>query len=189
GVTAGYCDCSRRVMLNTNRSRSTAMSRRVNRAIVILRGSSVMLDTDLADLYQVDVKTLNQAVKRNRARFPPDFMFQLTAREAESLRSHILTLKPRRGRHRKYLPYAFTEHGVAMLSSVLRSSRAVRVNIEIIRVFIRLRPDGQRNGEQAERIDALESKCERRFAAVFQAIRRLMPPPPIPRRPIGYLQL
>jgi hypothetical protein len=161
---------------------------RVARAIATVRGHSVMLDTDLAGLYQVDVKTLNQAVKRNRARFPPDFMFQLTAREADSLRSQIVTLKPRRGSHRKYRPYAFTEHGVAMLSSVLRSSRAVQVNIEIIRAFIRLRHVGQWNGELAMKIDRLEAKCDRRFTAVFQAIRQLMAPPPVARQRIGYLQ-
>jgi hypothetical protein len=175
-------------MPNTHRSRSTAMSRRVNRAIVILRGSSVMLDTDLADLYQVDIKTLNQAVKRNRARFPSDFMFQLTAHESDALRSQIVTLERGRGRHRKYLPYAFTEQGVAMLSSVLRSGRAVQVNIEIMRAFIRLRHVGHFNGELAKQIDRLEAKCDRRFASVFEAIRLLMMPPATPRRRIGYLR-
>jgi len=176
-------------MAKRSRPKIVVDGARVTHAIVILRGHSVMLDSDLASLYSVDVKALNQAVKRNRARFPTDFMFQLTAREAESLRSQIVTLKRRRGSHRKYLPYAFTEHGVAMLSSVLRSSRAVRVNIEIIRAFIRMRHVSQWNGELAKQIDRLESKCDRRFTTVFQAIRQLMPPPPIPRRRIGYLQL
>jgi hypothetical protein len=162
---------------------------RVSRAIVALRGHSVMLDTDLADLYRVDVRTLNQAVRRNRARFPPDFMFQLTARETKSLRSQIVILESGRGRYRKYPPYAFTEQGVAMLSSVLRSSRAVRVNIEIMRAFIQLRRLGQSSAELATKIDQLESKCDRRFTAVFQAIRQLITPPPLPKRRIGYLRM
>jgi hypothetical protein len=176
-------------MSKRSRPKIVVNGARLTRAIVIVRGQSVMLDADLADLYQVDTRTLNQAVQRNRARFPSDFMFQLTGRETDSLRSQTVILKRGRGRYRKYRPYAFTEHGVAMLSSVLRSSRAVQVNIEIIRAFIRLRHVGQWNGELAKRIDALESKCDRRFTAVFQAIRQLMAPPPIPRRPIGYLQL
>ena len=98
-----------------------------------------MVDDDLAELYEIPVKVLNQAVKRNRSRFPGDFMFQLTVEESDSLRSHFVTLKTGRGRHRKYLPFAFTEQGVAMLSSVLRSKRAVQVNIEIMRAFVRLR--------------------------------------------------
>lgn len=148
-----------------------------------------MLDTDLAALYQVDIKSLNQAVKRNRERFPSDFMFRLTGQEAESLRSQIVTLDRGRGRHRKYLPYAFTEQGVAMLSSVLHSSRAVRVNIEIMRVFIRLRRVFHSGGEIARKIDRLETKYDGQFAVVFQAIRELVVPPPVPRRRIGYLRI
>src|SRR4051794_21005544 len=115
-------------MAKTRRTTSTVATAPFHGAIVSVRERAVMLDVDLADLYGVDVKTLNQAVKRNRARFPSDFMFQLTRREAACLRSQIVTLNSRRGRHRKYLPFAFTEHGVAMLSSVLRSRRAVQVN-------------------------------------------------------------
>ena len=135
----------------------------------------------------MDIKSLNQAVKRNRARFPSDFMFQLNAPEAESLRSQIVTLERGRGRHRKYLPYAFTEQGVAMLSSVLRSSRAVGVNIEIMRVFVRLRHVFHSDGELAKRIDRLETKYDGQFTVVFQAIRELVALPPAPRRRIGYL--
>ena len=112
---------------------------RIEQTILVIRGHRVMLDTDLAKLYGVATKVLNQAVKRNRTRFPMDFMFQLTAEEATSLRSHIVTLKPSRGQHRKYRPYVFTEQGVAMLSSVLHSDRAVQVNIAIMRAFVRLR--------------------------------------------------
>ncbi len=145
-----------------------------------------MIDADLADLYQVDVKVLNQAVKRNRARFPADFMFQLTAREAHSLRSQSVTLKRKRGRHRKYLPYVFTEQGVAMLSSVLRSARAVRVNIEIMRAFVLLRQVLQSNAQLAEKINALARNYDARFNLVFRAIRELMTPPRPPKRQIGF---
>ena len=107
--------------------------------IYYIRGHKVMLDKDLAELYNVTTGNLNKAVSRNIKRFPEDFMFQLTTEEADSLRSHFVTLKTGRGRHRKYLPFAFTEQGVAMLSSVLRSKRAVQVNVEIMRAFVRLR--------------------------------------------------
>jgi hypothetical protein len=186
--SSGYRDCSIRGMVKKPRVRLVVSAARVNRAIVALRGHSVMLDTDLADLYRVDVRTLNQAVQRNRARFPSDFMFQLTARETKSLRSQIVILESGRGRYRKYLPYAFTEQGVAMLSSVLRSSRAVQVNIEIMRAFIHLRRAGQSTAELANKIDQLESTCDRRFTAVFQAIRELITQRPIPKRRIGYLR-
>lgn len=111
----------------------------IQRAVLRVRSQNVLLDADLAKLYGVDVRALNQAVARNADRFPSDFMFKLTAKEAESLRSQSVILDGGRGRHRKYLPHAFTEQGVAMLSSVLRSQRAVRVNIEIMRAFVQLR--------------------------------------------------
>ena len=159
---------------------------RTDRAIVRLRGHNVMLDEDLAALYQVDVKALNQAVKRNRSRFPDDFMFVLNARELESLRSQFVTLKTGRGRHRKYLPYVFTEQGVAMLSSVLRSPRAVRVNIEIMRAFVRLRRVLESNADFSKKLDALERKCDAQFNVVFEAIRELMAPPLTSRKRIGF---
>ena len=122
---------------------------RIESAILAIRGRRVLLDSELAALYGVEVKVLNQAVKRNIERFPADFMFQLSAEEAAPLRSQIVTLKVARGLHRKYLPYAFTEQGVAMLSSVLRSPRAVQVNIEIMRAFVRLRQMLQQNADLA----------------------------------------
>jgi len=159
----------------------------VQRAILLLRGHRVMLDAHLAALYGVSVKRLNEQVGRNRERFPEDFMFQLSADEAASLRSQIATLETgARGQHRKYLPYAFTEQGVAMLSSVLRSPRAVQVNIEIMRAFVRLRRMLQTNAELAKKLDALEAKYDTQFKEVFQAIRQLMSPPEKPRRKIGY---
>ena len=158
--------------------------------ILLLRGQRVMLDSDLADLYQVEVKALNQAVRRNPARFPADFMFRLTWDEAERSRSQIVTLKgvSGRGRNIKYLPYAFTEQGVAMLSSVLKSERAVQVNVEIMRAFVRLRGLIGENRELARRLDELESRYDRQFKVVFDAIRELMvPPPAAPKRRIGFI--
>lgn len=111
----------------------------IEKRIFLLRGHKVMLDMDLAELYGVETRVLNQAVNRNKDRFPSDFMFQLTDEESYSLRSQIVILETGRGRHRKYLPHAFTEQGVAMLSSVPRSKRAVQVNIEIMQAFVRLR--------------------------------------------------
>jgi len=128
-----------------------------------------MLDSDLAALYEVKVWVLNQAVKRNIDRFPEDFMFQLTPEEVEALRSQSVILKTSRGQHRKYAPYAFTEQGVAMLSSVLRSKRAVLVNVEIMRTFVRLRQMLASHTELAEKLSELEKK--------FDAIRQLMAPP------------
>ena len=159
---------------------------RIERAVVRLRGHNVMLDVDLAVLYGVEIKALNQAVKRNRLRFPPDFMFRLTPAEARSLRSQTVTLDRGRGRHRKYHPYAFTEQGVAMLSSVLRSQRAVRVNVEIMRAFVRLRQWFESHADLRSKLDELEEKYDEQFAVVFQAIRRLMTPAARTVRRIGY---
>lgn len=134
-----------------------------------------MLDGDLADLYGVEVKQLKRQVRRNIDRFPADFMFELSKEEYESLRRHLGTLK--RGEHSKYLPYAFTEQGVAMLSSVLRSKRAVQVNVEIMRAFVRLREMIASHKDLARKLDALEKKYDTQFKAVFDAIRELMKPP------------
>jgi hypothetical protein len=167
-------------------ARTTALAPlTVERKIVLLRGERVMLDADLADLYGVETKMLTRAVRRNRARFPADFMFQLTADEDAALRIQSGTSKPGRG-GRRYLPYAFTEHGVAMLSSVLRSPRAVIVNIEIIRAFVRLRRLLATNADLARRLAGLEKKYDAKFRVVFDAIRELMTPPRKPRRPIGF---
>ncbi len=160
---------------------------RIQHCILSIRGEKVMLDTDLAELYEVETKVLNQAVKRNLDRFPADFCFQLTANEADALdrlRSQIVTLK--RGEHRKYLPYVFTEQGVAMLSSVLHSPRAVQVNIEIMRAFVRLRRMLASNAGLARKLAALEKKYDAQFKIVFDAIRQLMSPPEPKRREIGF---
>jgi hypothetical protein len=145
-----------------------------------------MLDQDLADLYGVSTKNLNRAVKRNLPRFPADFMFQLTPQEAGNLRFQFGTSSSGHGGSR-YLPRAFTEQGVAMLSSVLRSDRAVQVNVAIIRAFVRMREMLTSNSEMARRLDELESRYEGRFRQVFIAIRELMEQRPDPRRPrIGF---
>jgi phage regulator Rha-like protein len=166
--------------------RSLVPTERIERAILLLRGQKVILDIDLAALYGVEAKVLNQAVKRNLERFPEDFMFQLNADEAAFLRSQTVTLKTGRGQHRKYLPYAFTEQGVAMLSSVLRNARAVQVNIEIMRAFVRLRKMLASNAQLAGKLDALEKKYDAQFKVVFEAIRQLMAPPDRPPKKIGF---
>jgi hypothetical protein len=159
---------------------------RIEKAILLIRGQKVMPDADLAELYGVETRVLVQAVKRNIERFPGDFMFQLSREEVDFLRSQIVTLKKGRGQHSKYLPYAFTEQGVAMLSSVLRSQRAIQVNIEIMRAFIRLRQMLASHVELARKLDALEKKYDAQFKQVFEAIRQLMAPPEPKRRPIGF---
>jgi hypothetical protein len=166
---------------------------RIERAIYLIRGEKVMLDRDLADLYGVPTKAFNQAVKRHKDRFPPDFMFQLTMEEAREwwsedkasrLRSQSVTLK--RGQHIKYRPNAFTEHGILMLSSVLNSERAIQVNIEIMRSFVNLRRMLASNAELSRRFDELESRYDRKFGVVFDAIRQLMSPPLPGRKQIGF---
>ena len=157
---------------------------RIEKAILLIRGQKVMLDADLAELYDVETKVLVQAVKRNLERFPEDFMFQLSQEEFAILRSQIVTSSDWGGR--RYRPYAFTEQGVAMLSSVLRSRRAIQVNIEIMRAFIRLRQMLASHVELARKLDALEKKYDAQFKQVFEAIRQLMAPPERKRRPIGF---
>lgn len=148
---------------------------KIEQAILLIRGHKVMLDVDLALLYGVSAGRLNEAVKRNRDRFPDDFMFQLTPEEFEALRSQIAISNIGRG-GRRYLPFAFTEQGVAMLSGVLKSKRAVQVNIEIMRAFIRLRHILASHKELARRLDELEKKYDAQFKVVFDAIRQLMSP-------------
>ena len=181
---------------------------RIEQAILLIRGEKVMLDADLAALYGVATRVLIQAVKRNAERFPPDFIFQLTKEEVDLLRSQSVTSKsasrldqgdseilrsqfviskigdPRGGR--RYLPYAFTEQGVAMLSSVLHSPRAIAVNIEIMRTFIRLRRMLASHADLARKLEALEKKYDAQFKVVFDAIRQLMAPPAPKRRRIGF---
>lgn len=173
----------------------------ISLSIARLRGQRVILDSDLAALYGVETKRFNEQVKRNLARFPVDFMFQLTTDEFDSLRSQIATLKPGRGQHRKYLPYAFTEHGALMASTVLNSARAVDVSIYVVRAFVRLRDAAVQHKDLAERLSSLEEKTDAlatqhdtfsrntriQLRQVFDTLRDLVTPPDIPRQPIGFV--
>lgn len=160
-------------------------TRVIERKILLIRGQKVMLDADLAALYRVQTRALVQAVVRNRGRFPSDFMFRLSAEEFHGLRSQTVISNARGGR--RHRPYAFTEQGVAMLSSVLRSRRAVQVNIAIMRTFVRLREILITHEKLAARIASLERKYDGQFKVVFGAIRELMTSSPIPaRRQIGF---
>ena len=174
---------------------------RIESQILLIRGQKVMLSTHLAELYVVETRGLIQAVKRNIDRFPEDFMFQLTAEESANLKVRSVTLNEtdaaasrsqsvilKRGQNIKYAPYAFTEQGVAMLSSVLRSPRAVMVNVEIMRAFVRLRQMLASNADLARKLANLEKKYDAQFKIVFDAIRELMTPPePREKRPIGFV--
>ncbi len=166
----------------------------IQHRILLLRGQKVMLDVDLADLYGVETKTLNRAVSRNIERFPEDFMFRLTPMEFEILRYHFgasnsrsqfVTSKKGRG-GRRYRPYAFTEQGVAMLSSVLRSQRAVMVNLGIMRAFVRLRQMLVSHRSLARKLAEMEKRYDAQFKVVFDAIRELMEPAKKPRKRIGF---
>ena len=180
---------------------------RIEQKIFLLRGEKVMLDRDLAELYGVETKVLNQAVKRNRDRFPADFMFQVSPDEAamisrsqivtlgsetgikplkttDALRSQIVTLK--RGEHRKYRPYAFTEQGVGMLSGVLNSPRAVQTHVAIIRAFVQLRQMLSSHADLSRKLAELEGKYDKQFRVVFDAIRALMSDKKLPKREIGF---
>lgn len=150
---------------------------RIAQKIYRIRGQKVMLDSDLAELYDVETKTLNRAVKRNLTRFPEDFMFQLTPEEHENLRYQIGTSSSEYG-GRRYLPYAFTEQGIAMLSSVLRSERAVEVNIAIMRTFVKMRELMASHAELARKIEAMEKKYDEQFQDVFTIIKKMLIPPP-----------
>ena len=158
---------------------------RILRSILVLRKEKVMLDADLAAMYGVETKALIQAVKRNPDRSPSDFMFQMSDSEWSVLRSQIVTSKPGRG-GRRTAPYAFTEQGVAMLSSVLKSKRAIAVNIEIMRAFVQLKRMMATNQDLARKLEALEGKYDRQFKMVFDAIRALMEPPAKAKPPIGF---
>jgi len=174
------------------------LAAQIERRILLIRGQKVMLDSDLAALYGVETKALNRAVKRNLERFPDDFMFQLTPEEAEclrcqngtsngdpGLRSQSVTSSGKRG-GRRYLPHAFTEQGVAMLSSVLRSERAVMVNIAIMRAFVKLREMLATHKDLARKLEEMERKYDVQFRVVFEAIRQLMTPPLPPPQRIGF---
>ena len=146
----------------------------IENAILLIRGHKVMLSSHLADIYGVEARTLLQAVRRNMERFPDDFMFELNKEEVTILRSQNVILKSGWGTHSKYLPYAFTQEGVAMLSSVLKSKRAVEANIAIMRTFVRLRELMVSHRDLAEKINALERRYDAQFKVVFNSIRELI---------------
>jgi len=158
--------------------------------IFLIRGQKVMLDADLAELYGVETKRLNEQVSRNSERFPEDFMFQLNEEEFDSLRSQFATLKTGRGQHRKYLPYAFTEHGAIMAASVLNSPQAIEVSVHVVRAFVRLRELVAGNKELAQKLNQLERKVgahDKAIAEIISAIRELMSPTePKKKRTIGF---
>jgi len=157
----------------------------IERKIYLIRGHKVMMDSDLAELYEVPTRRLNEQVKRNITRFPADFMFQLTDKEADNLRSQIATSSSEHG-GRRYLPFVFSEQGVAMLSSVLNSERAVQVNIAIMRTFVKLRELMATHKDLARKLADMEKKYDSQFKVVFDAIRSLMTPPKKPRKKIGF---
>jgi ORF6N domain-containing protein len=159
---------------------------KIENVIYLIRGEKVMLDRDLARLYDVSTAALNQAVRRNRERFPKDFMFQLTLAEVAQLNRSQIVIGSQKHRNPRSSPYAFTEQGVAMLSSVLRSKRAVAVNIEIMRAFVKLRQLLASNADLARRLDELESNYDKQFKVVFAAIRQLMATPVRARKEIGF---
>ena len=175
-------------MLEKKKAAEAALE--VVHSIAWIRGKKVLLDSDLARLYRVETRTLVQAVKRHRSRFPADFMFQLEGREMKALRSQFVISKPGRG-GRRHLPYVFTEQGVAMLSSVINSPRAILVNIEIMRAFVRLRnalSSNQRLERQVERLAGKVGSHDRAIIEILAAIRKLMAPPQPPaRRGIGFV--
>jgi len=158
--------------------------KRILRAILLIRGQRVMLDSTLAELYGVETRAIVQAVKRNPERFPEDFLLQLTRRELDDLRSQIVISSAWGGRRTR--TYAFTEQGVAMLSSVLHSRRAVEVNVEIMRMFVRLRDMIAGHSDLSRRLDALEQRYDRQFRVVFDAIRALIAEESKPKRRIGF---
>jgi len=183
--------------MNARPRHKNLAAEQVQRRILFIRGQKVMLDSDLAELYEVPTKRLNEQVRRNATRFPSDFMFQLTPKETGFLRSRFATLNLRSQfatsssgyGGRRYLPFAFTEQGVAMLSSVLNSERAVQVNIAIVRAFVRLREVLAAHKELAQKLVALEHQVEghsHQIRSIFDAIRQLMAPPVPRRRRIGF---
>jgi hypothetical protein len=157
---------------------------RIERVILSIRGEKVMLDSDLAELYGVLTGALNQAVKRNLGRFPPDFMFRLTEAEKAEVVTNCDNLA--KLRFSPHLPYAFTEHGALMLANVLNSERAAQTSVQVVRAFVRLRQMLASNAELARKLDAMEKKYDAQFKVVFDAVRQLMSPPEPKRREIGF---
>lgn len=172
-------------MKTRNTKISLIVAETISRKIHIVRGHKIMLDNDLAMLYDVPTKRLNEQVRRNRKRFPKDFMFKLNNKESSLLRSQFATSNSTSG-GRRYQPYAFTEQGIAMLSSVLNSERAIKMNIAIMRAFVQLRQILTTHKELADKLKSLETKYDGRYRVVFEALNKLIRPPEDPPRPIGF---
>jgi KaiC/GvpD/RAD55 family RecA-like ATPase len=171
------------------RSKTLTRAEDITPVILVLRGQRVILDRELAAIYGVTTKRLNEQVKRNVERFPEDFMFQLTLEEAELSRSHFATLKPGRGQNIKYRPYVFTEHGAIQAANVLSSPRAIEMGVFVVRAFVKLREMLASNKELARKVDELERKLQthdRAIVDILKAIRQLMNLPTLARRPIGF---
>jgi hypothetical protein len=176
------------ICIMTTKTQTIVPADMIESRILLIRGCRIMLDSDLAELYQVSTKRLNEQVKRNRHRFPTDFMFQVTPEEVQNLRSQIATSSRGHG-GRRYLPFAFTEHGAVMLASVLNSPVAVEASIQVVRVFIRLREVLATHKELARKLAELERQVEthdENITALFEAIHQLMKPPERPRKQIGF---
>lgn len=170
-----------------NKEAGLVPQERIENRIFLIRGKKVMLDRDLAELYGVETKHLKRQVRRNEERFPDDFMFELTKEEYQVfLRYHFGTLK--KGEHSKYLPYTFTEQGVAMLSTVLNSKRAIQINIQIIKTFVKMREMIISNEKLRQRLDEMEKKYDKRFLAVFAAIKNLLQEKVKPKNKLGFLK-
>lgn len=165
----------------------TVIMENIERKIYLVRGQKVMLDSDLAELYGVTTKRLNEQVRRNAGKFPEDFMFQLSSKEYDVLRSHFATSSSRHG-GRRYPPYVFTEHGALMAASVLNTSRAVQVSIYVVRAFVKLREMIASHKDLALRLDEMEKKYDNHFKVVFDAIRTLVAQPGPKEKKIGFIK-
>ena len=181
--------------MTANNQNALIPAERIAQAIFVIRGQKVIIDADMAELYEVTTKRFNEQVRRNLERFPQDFMLQLSQEEWDALRSQFATLKTGRGQHRKYLPYAFTEHGAIMAATILNSPRATEVSVYVVRAFVRLREVLASNKELALKLSELESRIglkldshDQAIAGILNAIRELMrPPEPAKKRPIGFV--
>ncbi len=174
------------ILLPMTEKYSLIPTERIEQSILLIRGHKVMFDADLATLYGVTTKRLNEQVKRNHGRFPEDFMFRLTREEVEVLNRSQFATSSQKHRDPRYAPYAFTEHGTVMLASVLNSPIAVQSSVQVVRAFIRLREILTTHKDLARKLEELEKKYDKQFAVVFDAIRQLMTPPKTKQKPIGF---
>jgi hypothetical protein len=202
GVTRSYSgsadgfgssnNCAKERQLTGKKQPVSVSTDQISGSILLMRGQRVILDRDLAAIYGVETRTLNQAVKRNAARFPEDFMFQLTPEEAAASRSQIVILNGRRGQNIKFLPHAFTEHGAIQAANILNSPRAVTMGIHVVRAFVQLRSLLASNSELARLFAELERRVsthDQAIVGILKTIRELMNPPETKRRPIGFVDL